>query len=205
IPLVGRSLRCWLGLRGPPVPSELHDAVRGEGSADADCGPEADPIDVRCHAEARNALQVLIKGRHLVPEVGLGAADAGMTTANWPIGAFVPAYARTVLERHRTLTAHLVQAVSVAVAGIAPGLDVLPGIELRPAFAVGVDRLAICEQRAPVAIERRPRLESQVIDDQRRQVVRVRRTGREVDQILEVGNRVRAPKGGGGVWGPRRR
>ena len=56
-----------------------------------DRGPEADLVDAGGDAEAGHAREVLVEGRHLVPEVGLGAADARVAAADRPVGAAVPA------------------------------------------------------------------------------------------------------------------
>ena len=173
-----------------PALAEGHDAVGGEGRAHADRGPEPDLVDARADAEAGHARQVLVEGRHLVPEVRLGAADAGVAAADRPVGALVPADVRAVLEGDRALAAHLVEAVAGAVALVAPGLDVLAGVEVRAPLAVVVDRLAVGEQRPAARVERRPALEGQVVDDERGQVLDVDRAGREVDQVLDA----RAPR-----------
>src|SRR6266498_3222516 len=138
-----------------------------EGRADADCGPEPDPVDVGLHAEARNSTQVPVEGGHLVPEVRLGAADAGMAAADRPVRFFVPADVGAVLVGDGTLAAHLVEAVAGAVSVVAPVLDVLSGVVMRSPLAVVVDRLSVGKERAAVVIDGRPLLESQIVDDQR--------------------------------------
>ena len=131
----------------PPALGQGHEAVGGEGGAHADRGPEADLVDVEADAEARHAGEVPVEGRHLVPEVRLRAADARVAAADRPVGAPVPADVRAVLEGDRPLAAHLVEAVAGAVPVVAPGLDVLAGVEVRAPLAVVVDRLAVGEER----------------------------------------------------------
>ena len=59
----------------------------------------ADRVDVGRRAEAGDAGQLLVERRHRVPEVRLGAADAGVAAADRPVGAFVPLDVRAVLRR----------------------------------------------------------------------------------------------------------
>ena len=110
-----------------------------------------------------------------------------------PIGQLVPPFQRTFGQFwnvDRALAAHLVEAVAGAVAFVAPRFDVLAGVEVRAPLAVVVDRLAVGEQRPAVAIERRPALEGQVVDEQRGEVLDVGRARRQVDQVLHA----RAPR-----------
>ena len=81
-------------------------------------------------------------------------------------------------------------------ARVAPGFHVLAGVVVRTPLAVVVDRFAVGKEWASVLVERRPPLERQVVHDERRQVLDVRRAGRQVDEGLEardgVGDRQRA-------------
>ena len=78
---------------------------------------------------------------------------------------------------------------------IAPGLDVLAGVEMPAPLAAIMDRLPVGEQRPAVPVERRPLLERQVIDEQCGDVLGIGRAGGHVDQVLEprhgVGDRER--------------
>src|SRR5271166_5139669 len=82
---------------------------------------ETDRVDPAADIEAFDIREPLVERRHRVPEIRLGAADAGMTTADRPIGAFVPPHHWAVLRRRRALAAHLVKAVAVAMRFITPG------------------------------------------------------------------------------------
>ena len=139
--------------------------------------PAAHPVDSGRTSETGNALRVLIEGRHRVPEVGLGAADARMSAADRPVRPAVPADHRTVLEGHRALAAHLVEAVAGAVRFVAPDLDVLAGVVVGAPLAVVVDRLAVGEKGARYG-SRAAALERQVVDDEGREVLDVGGTGR---------------------------
>src|SRR5512136_840251 len=142
-------------LRLPPALAEGHEAVGGEGRPHADGGPEPHLVDARGDTEPGHALEVRVERRHLVPEVGLRAADAGMAAADRPVGASVPPDVRAVLERDRALAAHLVEAVARAVALVAPRLHVLAGVEVGTPLAVVVDRLAVGEERTVPRVELR--------------------------------------------------
>ena len=154
-------------------------------------------------AKPGNARQVLVERRHRVPEVRLGTADAGMAAADRPVRAAVPFHVGTVLERDGTLAAHLVEAVAGAVSRVSPRLDVLTGVVVRASLAVVVDRLAVGEQRPPVVIERRPALEREVVHEERREVLDVRRARGQVDEVLDARHRVGDAKRSG--WIGRRR
>ena len=87
---------------------------------------------------------------------------------------------------------------------VSPRLDVLAGVVVGAALAVVVNRLAVGEERAAVPVERRPALEGQEVDDQRRQVLDVGRAGGEVDQIADAGHGVRDAERAGRIRRRRR-
>ena len=165
---------------------------------------EPDRVDPAADIEAGDVGEPLIERRHRVPEIRLGATDAGMTTSDRPVGTFVPPHDRTVLRRCRPFASHLVKAVAVAMRLVAPGFHVLPGIEMRAPLAIVVDSLAVGEQRTPVLIERRPSFQGQVVNDKRGDVLRIGRTCRHVDEVLDAGDGVGDGQGAGRVRSRRR-
>ena len=131
VPLAGSAGRrlAQLLLLAVHVPfAQLHEAVGGEGRRDTGGRPACRPVDIRVEPEAGEPGQVAVERGHLVPEVGLGAADAGMAAADRPVGALVPADVGAVLVGHRPLAAHLVEAVAGAMSLVAPVLHVLAGV-----------------------------------------------------------------------------
>ena len=179
----------------------LDEAVPGKRRTYAEGCVEANLVHVGSDAEPRHASEVLVERRHAIPEIGLGAADARVAAADRPVGAFVPPHVRAVLERHRPLAPHLVEAVAGAMAFVAPRLDVLPGVVVRAALAVVVDRLAVRKEGSAEVVERRPPLEREVVDQQRRQVLDVGRARRQVDQVPDAGDGVGDAKGTSRVRG----
>ena len=143
---------------------------------------------------------MLVEGRHPVPEVRLGAADARVAAADRPVGPIVPADGGAVLVGHRPLATHLVETGTGAVGVVAPALHVLPGVEVRPALAVVVDALPVGEERPAEAVQRRPALVGEVVDEQRPDVRRVGGARREVDQVLHSRHRVSDAERSGRIW-----
>ena len=107
---------------------------------------EPDRIDPAAHVEAVDIGEPLVEWRHRVPEIRLGATDAGMSAADRPVGALVPLDDRTVLRSRRPLAAHLVEAVAMAMRFVAPGLYVLSGVEMCAPLAIVMDCLAVGEE-----------------------------------------------------------
>src|ERR1700690_1744633 len=131
---------------------------------------ETDRVDPAAHIEAVDIGEPLVEWRHRVPEIRLGATDAGMPAADRPVGAFVPLDDRTVLRSRRPLASHLVKAVALAMCFVAPGLYVLSGVEMCAPFAIVVDGLAVGEEWTSILIEWRPPLQGHVVDNKRGKV-----------------------------------
>src|SRR6516162_5503454 len=117
----------------------LADAMGNHGRSRQRGETHAHRIDPRADTEACHIGQPLVERRHGVPEIRLGATDAGMAAADRPISALVPPHHWAVLRRRRSFAAHLVEAMALAVCLVAPGLDILAGIEMRAPLAIVVN------------------------------------------------------------------
>src|SRR5208337_3367096 len=97
------------------MPRDLDNAVRDHRRGGDAGETEAYGADPPADIVAGHIGKASIERRHRVPEIRLGAADAGMTATDRPVGAFVPLHGRTVLRRRRAFAPHLVEAVAVTV------------------------------------------------------------------------------------------
>src|SRR5271166_6118698 len=103
----------------------LDDTVRDHPRRGEAGETEADGVDPPADPETGHIGKASIERRHRVPEIRLGAADAGVPAADRPVRAFVPLHRRAVLRRRRAFATHLVEAVAVTVPFVAPRFDVL--------------------------------------------------------------------------------
>src|SRR5450759_2529685 len=87
--------------------------VRRDAGDRADCERGTDIVDALLHRETTHVRESPVEGRHRVPEVRLGAADAGMAGADWPACARIPLEDRTRRVRLRAFAPYRVQAQSL--------------------------------------------------------------------------------------------
>src|SRR5450759_84053 len=81
------------------------------GGTDGERGP--DRVDALFDSETSNIREAPVEGRHRVPEVRLGAADAGMAGADRPACARIPLEDRARRERRRTFASYGIEAQSL--------------------------------------------------------------------------------------------
>ena len=131
-----------------------HPVSRGERGHRANNAP-ADFFCGDVNAETGDLRQRLIERRHRVPESMRCAGNAAVPGFHRPTRPAIPPDRRAVVRCIRTFAAHLVKAPALATPFIAPFLDELTRVVVRPALTLIVDDLAIGEQRAVVLVERR--------------------------------------------------
>src|ERR1035437_10607233 len=139
-----------------PTPHDFANAMQGGRCRHQAGETKPDRIDPLADIEADNIGEPPVERRHRVPEIRLGAANAGMTAADRPVSAFVPAHNRAILRRRRPFAPHLVKAVALTMRLVAPGFDILAGLEMRAPLAIVVDRFAVSKHRTAEVIERPP-------------------------------------------------
>src|SRR5450756_1302374 len=86
--------------------------VRRDAGGRANGERGADSVDALLHRETAHVRESPVEGRHRVPKVRLGAADAGMAGADGPARARVPEEDRTRRVRLRAFAPYRVQAPS---------------------------------------------------------------------------------------------
>ena len=135
-----------------PLAGALHDlpdAVRSDRRRDTRRRPRARPSRRSCRrrSPARSAA-ARRTGSSCPRSPGTRSAMQLWPACDRPARAVVPAHVGAVVGRRRALAAHLVEAVALAVALVAPLLDEQPGVEVGPPLALVVDQVAVGEQRA---------------------------------------------------------
>jgi hypothetical protein len=73
---------------------------------------------------------------------------------------------------------------------IAPALDEATRVEVPATLAIVVDELSVGKEGKPLFVGCRQLLEGQIVDDDCRQIDHIHRATRQVDQVLETGNRL---------------
>ena len=136
------------------------------------------------HAEASHVGEPVIERRHRVPEIPLGAADAGVPRSDRPAGAPVPLENRTGREGGRPFAAYVIQAPALSGVLVVEHLHVLACIEVGPPRALVVDALAVGEERAPVRISGRQAVEGEKVGHRGRHHVADGRAAGHVDHRL---------------------
>src|SRR6266545_7736079 len=105
-------------LVGRLAASDLSEHSSGCVGGDAGCRTDGergtDCVDALLHRESTNIREAPVEGRHRVPEMRLGAADAGMAGADWPARARIPLEDRARRERRRAFAPHGIEAQSPA-------------------------------------------------------------------------------------------
>src|SRR5450755_341830 len=158
----------------------LADTMRGHQGGDSHDQADADRLSGRVGTEPGHVGEPTVERARVRPEVVRRAADAGPAGLHRPAGPVVPAHVRTVVSSDRALAAHLVQAITLAVALIAPRLDEQPRVEVRAPLALVVDQVPVGEQRPVVLIERGHLVERQIMHEHGDRVHRVVRAPAEV-------------------------
>src|SRR6266702_6095244 len=155
--------------------------MNSEGGSGTGRQTKADLVGGRLDAETGNVRQTVVQRPHGIPELRFGTTGAAVTGTDRPAGLFVIPLGRAVVERGRPLAPHLVEAEPLAMGIITPMLDILSGVEMRTPLAVVVNALAVCEQRAPLTVQRRNFAEHQVMYYRGGQVICVARAAGAVD------------------------
>src|SRR5919108_2073400 len=106
------------------------DRVGGDSGGRAHRERRADGVGVALHAEASHIGQPAVERRHGVPEVALGAAEAGVAGTNRPAGARVPEKDRAGRIGRRPLAAHVIETPTLAGGFVVEPLHELPGVEI---------------------------------------------------------------------------
>src|SRR5690242_6958919 len=140
----------------PPALSILMDAGRDRVRRDPRGRPDrqggAERVGVPLHAEAAHVGQAPVEGRHRVPEVAFGAAEAGVAGADGPAGLVVPEEDGARREGLGALATDVVEAPAPPCAIVVEALDELTGVEVGAAVALIVNAGAVGEERAAVVI-----------------------------------------------------
>ena len=182
--------------RAPPL-AHLVDAGRQGVRADAGRRPDrergAQEVDPALDAEPADVGQPVVERRHRVPEVRLGAADAGMPGADRPAGAGVPLEDRAGREGRRALASHLIEAPALPGRLVVELLDELAGVEVGAPRALVVDARAVGEEGAPFGIELGQPVEGEVVDHRGGDHVADRRAAGDVHHRLVL-DHLRTPR-----------
>ncbi len=166
LPGTGRSARPGRRLAGAadhgklPRAAPLADLVDAGGHgvsadpcrrSDRQRGPQE--VDPAFDAEPSDVGQPIVERRHRVPEIGLGAADAGMPGADRPAGPGVPLEDRAGREGGGPLASHLIEAPPLPGRFVVELLDELAGVEVGAAGTLVVNARTVGEQWAPLGVE----------------------------------------------------
>src|ERR1035441_984022 len=122
--------------------------------------------------------------RAVVPEARLTAANASVARLDGIAGALVPLHHRAGLVGHRTLAAHLVEAISLSRVLIVKGLDKQPCIVIGPPIAGVMYAPAIEFLRPSLAIQCRNLPEHQQVSHHSHHYVGNWRAAGHVDHRL---------------------
>ena len=145
--------------RGSAALADLVDAGRDGVGRHAGRRPDrqrrAEQVHPLLDAEPADVGQPVVERRHRVPEVRLGAADAGMPGADRPAGAGVPLEDRAGRERGRPFASDLVEAPPLARRLVVELFDELARVEVGAAGALVVDACAVGEEGPSLGVERR--------------------------------------------------
>src|SRR6266540_1219500 len=107
------------------------DGMGGDPRRRTDRERGADRVGVALLPEAGDVREPAVNRRHRVPEVALGAAEAGMARADRPARPRVPQEDRARRVRRRPLAPDVVQAPPLAGRFVVEPLDELSGVEVR--------------------------------------------------------------------------
>src|SRR5665647_3149081 len=176
-------VRLWYLLGGPASLDLRVDRayrVRGHSGGSADRQRRADRVHAPLDRIAAHIGKASVEGRHRIPEVRLGAADAGMSRADRPIRSRVPLEDRAWREGLGALAPHRIEAPPLARALIVERFDELSRIEVRAARALVVDPVPVREHRPPLVIDIGNPVERQVVHDRRGDDVADGRTSGDV-------------------------
>ena len=110
-------------------------------------------------------LERFIERRHLVPEIGLAAADARMTRLYWPARTIVKLHPGTVIVRFRTLAAYLEEAESGLLFLGAKGRHEFTGFVVRAAGAGIMNGLPVSEEGPFLAVQIGEFSEQEIVHD----------------------------------------
>ena len=80
------------------IPDPAARAVEQEQGRGPRHKPYSDLVNSGLHPESGYLREMFVERRHAVPEIWLGASDAGVAAADGPAGAVVPSHLRTVVE-----------------------------------------------------------------------------------------------------------
>src|ERR1043165_3421735 len=120
LPAGGRRRRAGVpGQDGqlPPLPRLVDaggDGVRGDARRRTERERSAEDVHGALHAEAAHVGEPVVERRHRVPEVPLGAADAGVPRPDRPAGPPVPHEDRAGREGGRSLAPDVIEAPALA-------------------------------------------------------------------------------------------
>src|SRR6266511_1064958 len=132
----------------PDLMDARRDGVRRHTGRGAHRERRTDRVGIALDTKAGHVGEPAVERRHRVPEVALGAAEAGVPGADGPAGAGVPEKNRAGRERRGTFATDVVQTPSLARGLVIERFDELAGVEVGAARTLIVNPRAVREQRS---------------------------------------------------------